>query len=613
MLAASIFRRVREAAGRLGATNQGNVAVLFAIAVLPVLGLVGAAIDYSRASAARTSMQAALDSTALMLSKDLSSGIISLSGTPAQINAQLSIKALAYFNGLYTNSDAKANSSAPAITAVYTPVTGAGSTIVVSGSGAITTDIMNVVGFPTLSFSTSSTTTWGNVKMRVALALDNTGSMSNNNKIGALRTAVAGPGGLIDQLSALAQNPGDVYISVIPFAKVVNAGASNAGATWIDWTDWANPPTLQPNNGSYAATIPNSVFTTTTAWNTYFSFVGPGSPCPFTTANGFPTVVVNRVRMMTFGCTSNPANGSPTVSTIPSSGNICPGLDNASHTYYNGCWTSVPSTTRTTYCTGSSCSTTSGNYNGSAICTGNGSNKTCTELTYTHAWVANATSTWTGCITDRTQSFDETGDAPTLNITATLFPAYQWFEPNGGTAGAWCDPHTTSALEPVMPLSYNWSTLKTAVNAMQPTSSTNQSVGLAWAWQSLLQTGPIPAPQEDSNTIYNRVIIILSDGLNTEDRWPDNGDGTTQNGTSIDVRQAQQCANIKAATDSNGRPMFTIYTIQVDTSTPPDPVSTVLQNCASDSSKFFMLTNSNQIATTFTTIGTALSELRVSN
>ena len=131
-----------------------------------------------------------------------------------------------------------------------------------------------------------------------------------------------------------------------------------------------------------------------------------------------------------------------------------------------------------------------------------------------------------------------------------------------------------------MPMTYNWSTLKTAVNAMQPTGSTDQSVGLAWAWQSLLQTGPIPAPAEDPNTTYNRVIIILSDGLNTEDRWPDYGNGGTENGTDIDNRQAQQCANIKAATDANGRPMYTIYTIQVDTSSPPDPVSTVLENCA---------------------------------
>jgi hypothetical protein len=133
-----------------------------------------------------------------------------------------------------------------------------------------------------------------------------------------------------------------------------------------------------------------------------------------------------------------------------------------------------------------------------------------------------------------------------------------------------------------------------------------------------LTTGPSPlqAPAEDPNTTYNRVIILLSDGLNTEDRWPNYGNGSTQNTNAggqgyIDIRQAQQCANIKAQTDSSGRPMFTIYTIQVNTSRPADPTSTVLQNCASDPSKFFMLTSSTQIATTFTTIGTALSQLRV--
>ena len=41
------------------------------------------------------------------------------------------------------------------------------------------------------------------------------------------------------------------------------------------------------------------------------------------------------------------------------------------------------------------------------------------------------------------------------------------------------------------------------------------------------------APAEDSNYTYNRVIILLSDGLNTEDRWPANGNGSTQVNGSI--------------------------------------------------------------------------------
>ena len=89
-----LFNRVRTAAGRFAKADQGNIAVLFAIATVPILSFVGAAIDYTRANSARSSMQAALDSTALMLAKDLSDGTITAS--------QTNTKAQAYFTALYT-------------------------------------------------------------------------------------------------------------------------------------------------------------------------------------------------------------------------------------------------------------------------------------------------------------------------------------------------------------------------------------------------------------------------------------------------------------------------------------------------------------------------------
>ena len=577
MCGAFIRFRVQQAVRRFARANEGNIAVIFTIALIPLISFIGAAIDYSRANNARSTMQAALDSTALMLSKDLSSGVIT--------TAQIATQAQSYFNALYSNPDAQSVS----VTATYTANAGTmGSTVQVNGSAYINTDFMKVAGFPTIPFGSTSTTAWGNVKMRVALALDNTGSMASDGKIAALRTAASN---LVDQLSALAKNPGDVYISVVPFAKVVNVGASNSGATWIDWTDWQNPPTQQPNNGTYQATLPAK-----------WANIGPGSTCPFTNSNSG------------FVCTSSPVNGSSTVASVPSSGTykgyICPSVDYNSHTLYNGCWTSTQTTTQVTYCTGSSCTTNGAN--STATCTGSGSGKVCKEYTFTHAWVFNATSTWTGCVTDRTQSYDTTGDAPTLNITATLFPANQYYE----NSEAFCKPNNSPPLEQIMPMTYNWSTLKTNIAAMQPTGGTDQAIGLAWAWQTLLQTGPVAAPAEDSNSTYNRVIILLSDGLNTEDRWPVNGNGNTQNNGAIDARQQLLCDNLRNAKDANGKAMYTVYTIQVDTSTPADPTSAILQSCASyngaqDSSKFFLLTNANQIVTTFNTIGTALSQLRV--
>src|SRR5207247_444193 len=52
------------------ADQHGGVAPIFALALVPMIGLGGAAIDYSRANAARTAMQASLDATTLMIAKD---------------------------------------------------------------------------------------------------------------------------------------------------------------------------------------------------------------------------------------------------------------------------------------------------------------------------------------------------------------------------------------------------------------------------------------------------------------------------------------------------------------------------------------------------------------
>jgi Flp pilus assembly protein TadG len=624
MFGSFILRPIRQAARRFIGADTGNVAVIFTIAAIPIISFVGAAIDYSRVNNARSSMQAAMDSAALMVSKDLSSGKITAS--------QISASAQAYFSALYTSPDAQNVT----LTTTYTANNGnLGNTVQLTGTGTMGTDFMKIAGFPTLSFGTTSTTAWGNVKMRVALALDNTGSMAQDGKLTALKNAVAASGGLIDQLSGLAKNNGDVYISMIPFAKVVNAGSGNWGASWIDWTDWLNPPTQQPANtvgGSYQASLPIN-------WHA----VGPGMSCPFSNSSGG------------FTCTTGPTSTS-SASTIPSSGTykgyICPSVDYNSHTMYNGCWDSeLVTSTPTVFCSGSSsCACPSGS--SSCTCTGSGSGKSCKAPIYVHNWTqpstadtthntnqprvdaivgfqgnaysstnstptvknvwtqasTNAITSWTGCITDRTQNYDATGDAPNATNVATLFPANQYYE----NSTSYCSSNASTTLGQVMPMTYDWSTLKSNVNAMQPTGGTDQSVGLAWAWQSLMQTGPIPAPSEDPNTTYNRVIILLSDGLNTEDRWPAYGNGSTQNGTLIDNRQATQCQNIKNLVDpqTNG-PMYTIYTIQVNTSSPADPTSSVLKNCASDASKFFMLTSSTQIASTFTTIGTALSQLRV--
>jgi ACT domain-containing protein len=122
---------------------------------------------------------------------------------------------------------------------------------------------------------------------------------------------------------------------------------------------------------------------------------------------------------------------------------------------------------------------------------------------------------------------------------------------------------------------------------------------LAWGWQSLSTTnGPIAAPAKASNYVYKDYIVLLSDGLNTQNRW-----STSQ--SSIDDRQEILCQNIKADTTNP----VTIFTIQVNISN-RDAKSQVLQDCATNGN-FQMITSSSQTSDAFKNILTQISKLRV--
>jgi Flp pilus assembly protein TadG len=439
--------------------RSGSVMPLLALAAIPVVGLIGASVDYSRAAAIQATLQAAADSTSLAMYRNAST-------LPA---TQLQAQGQAYFNALFVNTGA----APPTINVTYT--NNSGSQVVVTASSSVSTVFMGIMGFSRLPIAATSTAVWGNTRLRVALVLDNTGSMSQGgagtpsspNKIQALQTASHN---LLNQLQAAATNDGDVYVSIIPFAKDVNVGASNYSQSWLDFTSW------------------------------------------------------------------DAANGSNVV-------------------------------------TGQTCTTRSGRQH-------------CTNTT---TWTPNAHSTWNGCVTDRDQNNDTTNTAPTSG--GTLFPAEQY----------------DACPAAIVPLTYNWSTLSAAIDAMSPNGGTNQAIGLAWGWQSLSQTSPLNAPAEDPNFKYQHVVIILSDGLNTQDRWY--GNGTTWS-SQVDGRQEIACDNMKNAG-------ITIYTVQVNTDN--EAPSAVLKYCAgtkagvADSSRFFLLTTPNQIITTFAQIGTSLSQLRIAN
>jgi hypothetical protein len=121
---------------------------------------------------------------------------------------------------------------------------------VVGGTASVPTNFMKVLGFQSIAIGGSSTATWGSNRLRVALVLDNTGSMADDGKMTALKSATKS---LLTQLQSAATTNCDVYVSIVPFNKDVNVGASSYTSSWIDWTSW------DAANGSAASTFSGSV------------------------------------------------------------------------------------------------------------------------------------------------------------------------------------------------------------------------------------------------------------------------------------------------------------------------------------------------------------------
>ncbi len=518
--------------------RRGNVAMMFAIALIPLMIGAGAGLDFARAMLVRQQMSEALDAAALAVGS--STG---LTQTTAQSLAQ------EYFNANFT-VDTTAY-GAPTVTIPPNGYNSNGS-VQLTATDQMPTVLMKLAGITSVPVTTSSTVVWGQTKLWVSLVLDNTGSMNETDstgtsKISALKTASHQ---LLTILQNAASNAGDVRVSIVPFSKLVKVGTGSVNASWIEWTDWS---------AQGAAQVPPST-------------TGAGDGCPYS-----------------YGCRAPGTNN--TTSTIPSTGStagyICPWAYDSGKTdgtnghYFMGCFTSTATGSTATISSGRNASC-NGYSSSNCGCTGTGSSKVCKTKTWTHTgWVPETDhSLWKGCIMDRAQNYDTDETAPS---GTSQYPAAN---------DDFCPPTA------LMTLGYDWSALSTEVDAMTANGSTNQTIGLQHGWATMMSTGPYSAPTLPADT--SQYIILVSDGLNTQDRWY--GDGSSQS-TSVDTRMSDACTNAKAAG-------IVIYTIFVDLNGTQGN-STVLQNCATDSSKYFDLTTSNAIITTFNQIAQQITAVRV--
>jgi hypothetical protein len=226
---------------------------------------------------------------------------------------------------------------------------------------------------------------------------------------------------------------------------------------------------------------------------------------------------------------------------------------------------------------------------------------------FNHTWKPNDHSTWSGCVMDRQQKGYQTRFGSGQRTPSQ----YDYDETNtqpSNSGSPWDDSQfpaenpASCPAAPVVTLSDDWTTLASKVNAMKANGSTNQAIGVEHGWQLLTTGAPYATGALPGGT--SKVLILFSDGLNTQNRWV--GDGSTEGSPDdalIDARENAACTAAKAD-------KVTIYAIFIHIGT--NGSSTALENCASDSTKYYDLTSSAQIKDAFSDIAQKITNLHVS-
>jgi Flp pilus assembly protein TadG len=183
----ALVDRLRRGLSRLKAfrsAKAGNVVITFALSLLPVIGLVGAGVDYSRAARIKTILQAAADAASLgsvaKVSQAYTAALaMSQDGTIAAGQAQ----ALNIFNGeISGRGDFTMTSLTATVAKANWQITST-----VQFTATVPTVLMEVLGWNNLTVSGSSTSANGMPTfIDFYLLLDNTPSMG----LGATQTDI---------------------------------------------------------------------------------------------------------------------------------------------------------------------------------------------------------------------------------------------------------------------------------------------------------------------------------------------------------------------------------------------------------------------------------------
>lgn len=203
-----LFDKIRNFAADAG----GNVATIFAMALMPITVLSGGAIDLSQAMNSRARLAEAMDAAAL-----------AVGGQTHLSDAEASRVAWDYINANYPEREVGA------VQSINVHIDRDNGTVTVTGESRIQTTLLGLMGMDDITVHWESEVQQSRQALELAMVLDNTGSMSGS-KIRALRDAAL----LLTDVLYSNGDPDRLSISLVPFAATVNVGTQHERAWWLD-------------------------------------------------------------------------------------------------------------------------------------------------------------------------------------------------------------------------------------------------------------------------------------------------------------------------------------------------------------------------------------------
>lgn len=586
---------------RMLCDRSGNVAMMWGLMGSVLVGLVGISVDFAHAQAIRSQMQNAIDGAALVAERSSNLSI-----------AQRTAAARAYFDSEMGNLGLGVrfevleleDGGHRARAAIPMPLTLARIISTEDWTLSVHADAQANASPP----------------IEVALVLDNTGSMSNDMQ--ALRDAAT------DLATDLLRLDGDtVKVALVPFVAQVNIGNQQSRLAWMDQAGAApmNGELLEDRMIGYRPTsngtiLGNCNFSTTPTGYTgpyRMSFMQRGARCHiFTPADGVNYFTLfNQISNETWkGCVE--ARPEPyDITDAP------PNPQTPATMFVPFFWLDTGGTAGQANTTNSN----QPNYRSSN-----------SYLADTPGDIPGATMTSSDGISASAQDQRE----------ARFFNVFKY----RGTAASidTSAPDTRGPNRgcptPIVPLTDSESAVLTAISNMRHWNGggTNQAEGLAWGWRVLSPSAPFTegAPYDD----VRKVIVLMSDGENTNvgtdavmasdysaynhmGFWRDHASGNLltqllfgvlhgilppqfrrdidsagEYVTYVNGRQAQLCANIKAA----GVEIYTVIFRETDRAT-----ETLMRNCATSREHFYRADSAQELSQAFSAIGSGIGSLRL--